>query len=207
MKSRDRNGQFKPLSGSPVTGTFDKRTRRTHYQMIRRCSENADEYTRKYYFDKGIRVCDRWMIYENFVADMGNAPDGFTLGRIDGSKGYCPENCRWETWVQQANNVSRNRIIHFDGQSHTVTEWARIIGIKPNTLEYRIVRGITPERALKPSMGATPAQTKMVSRQRNCLVCGKAFIPRLGQLRAGHGKYCSQECNGKAKTLKCRLAA
>ncbi|WP_414465280.1 AP2 domain-containing protein [Klebsiella michiganensis] len=56
------------------------------------------------YGGSGVTICDRWHSFENFLSDMGEAPDGTTLDRIDGGKGYSPENCRWATYQVQAIN-------------------------------------------------------------------------------------------------------
>ena len=103
------------------------------------------------YFDKGIRICDRWLSFKNFYADMGEAPNGMSIDRIDGSKGYEPSNCRWATPVEQANNTSRNRFIFANGKSMTVAMWAREINVKPNTIYYRLCRGWPPEKAVSTS--------------------------------------------------------
>ena len=64
--------------------------------MIQRCT-NPRNPTHKYYGGRGITVCDRWLEFENFLADMGECPDGLFLNRIDDSHGYEPGNCRYTT--------------------------------------------------------------------------------------------------------------
>lgn len=116
--------------------------------MKNRCSSFAKGKTAKNYYEKGIRVCERWLNFENFLEDMGEAPIGYSIGRINGNLNYCLENCRWETDKQQANNTTRSRIVEFNGKKMTISQWADHIGIKPNTLLYRLKRGWSINRAI-----------------------------------------------------------
>ena len=72
--------------------------------MLRRCSDpSADSYA--IYGAKGVKVCDRWLVFDNFLADMGVAPGPeYSIDRIDSSGNYEPANCRWATTAQQLEN-------------------------------------------------------------------------------------------------------
>jgi len=56
------------------------------------------------YGGRGITVCERWTTFDNFLADMGEQPDGLTIERENNDKGYGPGNCKWATYKEQANN-------------------------------------------------------------------------------------------------------
>lgn len=71
--------------------------------MMRRCyEENFHKYPA--YGGRGIKVCDRWHFFENFLADMGKRPEAKTLDRKDGTREYSPSNCRWATSQEQRHN-------------------------------------------------------------------------------------------------------
>ena len=113
--------------------------------MKNRCADYSKGKTRKNYYDKGIKVCKEWQIFENFYNDMGQCPEGMTIERIDSNGNYEPLNCKWATPKEQANNTSANHLVEYDGKRQTISQWAEQLGIKPNTLTYRLKRAFTAD--------------------------------------------------------------
>lgn len=93
------------------------------------------------YGGRGIKICDEWLHdFKTFqVWAMANGyADNLTLDRINNDGDYCPENCRWATRAEQDNNTHANRRVTFNGETHTISEWAKITGINYSTLWRRI---------------------------------------------------------------------
>ena len=106
--------------------------------MILRCTYPKNDNFMNY-GGRGITVCERWRKFENFFADMGFPPEGTTLDRIDGNKGYDKSNCRWATSFEQNSNRRDNKWYEFNGESLLLTEWSKRLGIKIETLRSRLL--------------------------------------------------------------------
>jgi DNA-directed RNA polymerase subunit RPC12/RpoP len=106
--------------------------------MKRRCTYEKD-YSYKNYGARGITICDRWLDFENFRADMGERPgEFFSVGRIDNNKGYCPENCRWETKHQQAMNRRNTFFVVYKSEKIPLKTLLIRFGLTENTTYTRI---------------------------------------------------------------------
>ena len=107
------------------------------------------------YGARGIRVCSRWKdSFENFFEDMGSRPEGASLDRRDNDRDYSPDNCRWATLEQQANNMRSTHFLLFKGKRLSMAQWGREIGICVETLKYRVYAGWSIERALTTPVGS-----------------------------------------------------
>ena len=114
--------------------------------MIQRCTnkhhKNFDNYG-----GRGIRVCDEWRnsfkaFYEWAMAN--GYENKLTVDRIDVDGDYCPENCRLITMKEQANNRRNNRLLTYEGETHTLAEWSTITGISYSAIYQRVRSGKKP---------------------------------------------------------------
>lgn len=123
--------------------------------MKSRCYYEKSEMF-KHYGGRGITVCDEWK--NNFISFYDwsikngydeNAERGqCTIDRIDVNENYEPNNCRWATIKQQANNTRRNHLIKYNGKTQTVSQWANELGVEPDSIFNRLRKGFTEEEAL-----------------------------------------------------------
>lgn len=141
----ERNRGTQPKHGHARRGTKRTPTYKTWQAMMTRCY-NPNVASFKDYGARGVTVCDGWHLFENFLAYMGERPEGMTLDRIDSDKGYTPDNCRWATKITQARNTRANYIVDFRGERMTQIEFAERIGMKQATVSWRLRNGWTPEQ-------------------------------------------------------------
>lgn len=95
------------------------------------------------YGGRGIKVCQEWLVFENFYADMGDPPPGLQLDREKNHLGYNKSNCKWVTPQQNNRNKRNNILVSYRGRTITLVEASELSGIKYLTLYQRVKRGFT----------------------------------------------------------------
>lgn len=117
--------------------------------MHARCNSGPDSDYYKNYASRGITVCDRWKIFENFIADMGPRPSSkHSIDRINNDGNYEPKNCRWATVKQQRSNTRLNHYLCFKEQKMTIREWSEDTKLPYGIILWRIKKGWSAERTL-----------------------------------------------------------
>lgn len=131
-------------------GMFGTRIYTIWADMKKRCFDERDR-AYKHYGARGISVCEDWYDFEKFYtwAINNGYRDDLTLDRKDVNGDYTPDNCKWSTWKEQQNNRRSSRMIDYNGETKTISQWANVIGIPYNTLYARIhLLGWDIEKAL-----------------------------------------------------------
>lgn len=138
-------GTSRPRHGMSKTKVY-----RAWIDMRTRCYRpSCSEYLR--YGGRGITVCERWRVFENFYADMGDPPSSeHSLERSNVNGNYEPGNCCWATPEEQINNLRKTKRLTVFGETKSMAQWARdsrcVVGI--DTLKSRISRGMEHESAI-----------------------------------------------------------
>ena len=168
--------------------TIHRKTWNSWRAMIYRC--NGKKYwARDRYAGRGIQVCQRWIGsdgFKNFLSDMGTKPEGCSLDRIDNSKGYSPENCRWANQKTQVANSSK--VLN----AKVCADEVKSAAVSMSVIYKRLAKGWDKQKALRTPALSPGEQNKIRNleikmRRPRCLNCGElACRPR--------GKYCSKEC-------------
>lgn len=142
---------------STIGGLHNTRLRKIWDSMHARCECKTHESYKDY---KDKPICEEWHRIPNRKRQTGflnfykwamenGYQDSLTLDRIDNSKGYCPENCRWATIVEQARNTTRNRNVTYNGKTQCLRAWCDELGLSYIAIEHCLARyGLTPEQAL-----------------------------------------------------------
>lgn len=115
--------------------------------MRNRCLDSSHKAYANY-GGKGIRIDDLWLDYCNFLKDMGSRPNGMTLDRIDNSKGYSKDNCRWATRAEQNRNYNKNVNVTYNGKTQCLKDWATEVGAEYKLFWQRFKSGWTIEQLL-----------------------------------------------------------
>jgi hypothetical protein len=121
--------------------------------MKRRC-DNINQTSYERYGGRGITYQKSWKFFENFIKDMGKMPEAnMELDRVDNDVNYCKENCRWATRKEQTRNrggARATRLYTFNEKTMCIADWAKEIGITPQSLQKRLNNGWPLEIALDP---------------------------------------------------------
>lgn len=121
-----------------------KRTYQAWIGIKTRC-QNPRDPGFKNYGGRGITVCERWQVYSNFLADMGECPPHLSIDRIDNNKGYAPGNCRWATRNEQARNRRSTLQVTWQGETKSASDWNDQLSYPYGTITTRLRKGWTVE--------------------------------------------------------------
>ena len=149
-KARSRLGMHPDNSirhGHAVGGKASKTYSKWQGMKTRCYNPNSNRF--QYYGGKGIKVCDRWLnSFENFLADMGECPEGMTLDRIDNTKDYEPGNCKWSTLTEQSRHRTNVEQYLIDGRLQCLNQWAKEVGMTFGKVKRKLQAGASIEQAL-----------------------------------------------------------
>ena len=127
---------------------------RSWYNMKTRCNNpKSTNYIK--WGGRGITYDKKWHTFKGFYDDMYSSyVDGMQLDRINNDGNYNKTNCRWATRKQQCNNRSNSKIIYYNNEYRTLTQWVEHLGLKGSTIRQRLyVYKWTPEQALTGKRG------------------------------------------------------
>lgn len=140
-------------------GDAERASLRNIWRHIKQRCDNPNNKAYPRYGGRGIYLCERWRIFENFYADMSPRPEGLSIDRIDNDGPYSPENCRWATASEQGRNRRGIPRHSFQGEMLCPAEIAERVGIGRVKIAQRLGRGLSVEEAISgPSKMRRPRQ-------------------------------------------------
>ncbi len=144
-----QHGHYSGDRPSPTYSSWDS--------MIGRCERGGTGYER--YGAIGIRVCERWLTFANFLADMGERPSlEYQIERKDNALGYSLANCVWATRSEQGRNRCSNLLLTHEGRTMCASDWQDETGIPVKTIWTRKFRGWSDSKTLTTPRRAYPAK-------------------------------------------------
>jgi len=156
-------------------GLCNTNTYITWCAMKSRCL-NFNNQDFRHYGGRGITICREWLKFENFIRDMGEAPSTkHTIDRINNYGNYQPDNCRWATRKEQANNLRKNILLTHNGETKTLQEWSAVSGINSETISHRIKTGWTINDAI-----TTQVKTNEIKLPKGVRYDDKKYQARIG---------------------------
>lgn len=120
-------------------GMTNTRLYQIWFGIKKRCN-NKNSVNYDIYGGRGIAICSEWQEFEPFYewAMANGYSDDLTIDRIDVNGNYEPDNCRWATMKEQANNTRRNHYLTFNGKTQTISQWATEVDLPYSVLKGRI---------------------------------------------------------------------
>lgn len=151
---------YAKIGGKSKYGTLHGESKTRLYKIWSRMVWRCERPSYKNYADyggRGIDVCAEWHNFEVFKdwAYKNGYDETLTIDRINNSKGYSPDNCRWATPKQQANNRRSNRKIYYNGEERNISEWADYFGLDRNGFNSAIQRGLDIDTILERGLCAS----------------------------------------------------
>lgn len=140
------------------------------WKGIRKRCYNVNDRSYANYGARGIKMCDEWYndfsTFKDWALSHGYEDD-LSIDRIDVDGNYCPDNCRWATALTQANNSRHCHYISYNGETHSISEWSRILGIPRLVLSSRIIAcGWTIEEAFTIPVGKYTAGQRKKAKEK-----------------------------------------
>lgn len=139
------------MARPPIHGYWNHKLYNTWQNMMERCYNSKC----KFYYNygaRGINVYEPWKNVSNFIPEilslLGERPKGFSIDRIDNEKGYYPNNVKWSSLTQQANNRRSVKIYSYKGQSKSLKEWTKELKLNHKTIWSRLNKGWDFEKAI-----------------------------------------------------------